>query len=593
MKHLIPVILLYTCTFNLHLLSAAVPLRWTVETSRAQPATFEAYQGETLELEAALQSYGKPLEAPSNYALYWQTNGMGSTYWSTNVSNVSNLSNPSNLLRATWRPEYDVGAKTYTCFIGQPGTIYHAAFQLRLRPSPGAVPNELPLPVKTIDFSQVTVLNPPWPDPSLVKDRRRIDDLAVYAQGFTRWCFDDLQPGYVEPADLYYDGYFWRATDNDYKSVGGESPEATDVELYCYADESFPYVCRARRERALVPTADRLATTGRVAAVEVRLDLSLPRAEFAAVTNAFRRGDLRDKADRTVYACVPGPWTVESREAHFGGWRPGFPGDDYTLVCENGRWVFSSLDASADLGPDSPPWLERLPADFEEGAYWAHDIYVRISRRVGARPTDDRLLCRADLDVAATFATPTGVVTVTTADYVSKHLGGGGFVFRAEPSNDYEDSITNVFLAPAVTKLGPNAFRRFTALRRVDFPFVTDVSLPKATVGGVDFGARQFQHCARLEEVRLPALRETSHALFDGCTSLVRVNLDGVTTVNPTSALFQSCPRLQEVSFRSMLSSQLMKTANFPWGAANEGMAFLCADSNLVYSTGVWRAVPR
>ena len=62
-------------------LPAAVPLRWTVETSRVQPAVFEAYQGETLTFEAALQSKGKPLEAPLNYSFFWQPNGMGSTYW--------------------------------------------------------------------------------------------------------------------------------------------------------------------------------------------------------------------------------------------------------------------------------------------------------------------------------------------------------------------------------------------------------------------------------------------------------------------------------------------------------------------------------
>ena len=33
--------------------SAAVPLHWTVETSRAVPAQFEAYRGETLAFEAA------------------------------------------------------------------------------------------------------------------------------------------------------------------------------------------------------------------------------------------------------------------------------------------------------------------------------------------------------------------------------------------------------------------------------------------------------------------------------------------------------------------------------------------------------------
>ena len=156
MKHLSILTALFTFSLLLLTSSAAVPLRWTVETTRAQPATFEAYQGETLAFEASLQSAGKPLELSGIAALYWQTNGMGSAYWETTAA-VN-----SNRLSAVWTPEMDVGAKVYNCFIGVPGTIYHAAFQLRLRPSPGATPNALPLPTPVIDFSQVRVLNPPW-----------------------------------------------------------------------------------------------------------------------------------------------------------------------------------------------------------------------------------------------------------------------------------------------------------------------------------------------------------------------------------------------------------------------------------------------
>ena len=154
MKHL-AILTLHFSLLTLHS-SAAVPLRWTVETSRAQPATFEAYQGETLAFEASLQSAGKPLELSGIAALYWQTNGMGSAYWETTAA-VN-----SNLLSAVFTPEMDVGAKVYNCFIGIPGTVYHAAFQLRLRPSPGAEPNTLHLPVPVIDFAKVRVLNPPW-----------------------------------------------------------------------------------------------------------------------------------------------------------------------------------------------------------------------------------------------------------------------------------------------------------------------------------------------------------------------------------------------------------------------------------------------
>ena len=143
---------------------AAVPLRWTVETSRVQPAVFDAYQGETLTFEAALQSKGKPLEAPLNYSFFWQTNGMGSTYWEAPcpVPSSSLDGASTNVLFATFTPSMDVGARVYNCFIGSPSNIYHAAFQLRLRPSPGALPNALPLPTPVIDFAEVKVANAPW-----------------------------------------------------------------------------------------------------------------------------------------------------------------------------------------------------------------------------------------------------------------------------------------------------------------------------------------------------------------------------------------------------------------------------------------------
>ena len=153
----LPAILVLIATALPVALSAAVPLRWTVETSRVQPAQFEAYHGETLELAATMQSYGKPLAITNDMiGIYWQTNGMGSAYWTAPAV----LSN--NVMTARWTPSMDVGANVYSCFIGAPGEIYRAAFQLRLRPSPGAVPSELPLPVKTLDFAQVTVLNAPY-----------------------------------------------------------------------------------------------------------------------------------------------------------------------------------------------------------------------------------------------------------------------------------------------------------------------------------------------------------------------------------------------------------------------------------------------
>ena len=140
-------------------LAASVPLRWTVETSRVQPAVLDVVRGETVALEASLASYGRPLDMSGRpVAILWQTNGMGNAWWSAPATASSNR------VSAVFTPAMDPGAQSVTGFIGTTGDIYRAAFQLRFRHGPGAIPNALPLPQPVIDFSRVSVLNPPWLD---------------------------------------------------------------------------------------------------------------------------------------------------------------------------------------------------------------------------------------------------------------------------------------------------------------------------------------------------------------------------------------------------------------------------------------------
>lgn len=153
--------------------TGGIPVTWTVETTRATTPTIQAYQGETLALEATMTASGEPLELTGDAAIYWQTNGMGSSYWSAPATAESSR------LAAVWTPEMDVGASNYHCFIGIPGQIYRAAFQLRLRTSPGASPNTLPLPPKVIDFATVEVRNPPWGDPMSADAVTNIAEHAV------------------------------------------------------------------------------------------------------------------------------------------------------------------------------------------------------------------------------------------------------------------------------------------------------------------------------------------------------------------------------------------------------------------------------
>lgn len=161
---------------------AAVPLRWTVETSRAAPAAFEQFKGTELALEAALTTYGKPLEIEGEPRLYWQTNGMATAWWSAPAT-VS-----GNVMRATFAPRCDVGASLYTCFIGIPGSVYSAAFRLRLLPSPGATPNALAMPAQSIDFATVEVMNAPWATTDTVAGlASTVSALWSYAYGETVW----------------------------------------------------------------------------------------------------------------------------------------------------------------------------------------------------------------------------------------------------------------------------------------------------------------------------------------------------------------------------------------------------------------------
>ena len=178
---------------------SAVPLRWTVETSRVQPVSFDAYHGETLELEATLQSYGKPVSDDLQDArIYWQTNGMGSLYWSAPASAEGGV------LRAMWTPAMDTGANAVNGFIGVAGEIYRAAFSLRLRPSPGAEPNLLTVPPAILDLANTTVINAPWPTDETIKAvvREVVDETGIQAgvdedevKGIVR---DTVTKGYVE-----------------------------------------------------------------------------------------------------------------------------------------------------------------------------------------------------------------------------------------------------------------------------------------------------------------------------------------------------------------------------------------------------------
>ena len=156
-------------------LQAAVPTEWQVRVGpKATVFQAERYHGDALALRATLTDGGLPLPYQGTARLYAQTNGMGAAWWNLADATVS-----SNVLTATWLPEYDTGADVVDVFLGAPGN-YQAHARIRFLPSPGATPGTLPLPTPVLNFADVQVLNPPYY--TQAETDARIVELAPSAQ---------------------------------------------------------------------------------------------------------------------------------------------------------------------------------------------------------------------------------------------------------------------------------------------------------------------------------------------------------------------------------------------------------------------------
>ena len=137
---------------------ASVPVRWTVETSRIEPFTIEAYHGESLALEAKFKSGGTSLSLAGKTAnLFFRTPDMPSNVFWIAPASVSN-----DTVRATFDGSLDPGEGRLYGFLGVQGELYRASFTMRLLSSPGWQPSAVNLPTKYLDFALLTVDNAPY-----------------------------------------------------------------------------------------------------------------------------------------------------------------------------------------------------------------------------------------------------------------------------------------------------------------------------------------------------------------------------------------------------------------------------------------------
>jgi len=141
------ILLLCCIAFAAH---AQRPLKWIADAVTTAPVTFDCSRGETLTFTPTLKAYGATL---TNYtaSFQWQTNGMGTLFWSTNV--------------LAFTPSMDCGANRYRFFIraeSTNGLLYSAQGTINMLHAPGAIVNVLPLPVPTLNFASVSYTNAPW-----------------------------------------------------------------------------------------------------------------------------------------------------------------------------------------------------------------------------------------------------------------------------------------------------------------------------------------------------------------------------------------------------------------------------------------------
>ena len=139
----------------------ARPYAWDAHTHPPQTARIQAWRGDTLPLAPR---WGADTNGWT-FTAYWQASGMGDAWWSKPSSDSGGV-HAATGDPFLWTPDMDTGARAYRLFIQAraPGGAlsYSANAEITMLESPGATPNALPLPVQTLDFSAVTVLNPPW-----------------------------------------------------------------------------------------------------------------------------------------------------------------------------------------------------------------------------------------------------------------------------------------------------------------------------------------------------------------------------------------------------------------------------------------------
>jgi hypothetical protein len=132
---------------------AAVPVAWTNSPGMPPYPIKPVPHGSTVDLAVTLKGYTTPPIADgADVRLWYQTNGMGSAWWSAPATF------DGSTITATFGPAQDCGADRVSLFFGAPSNVFASAV-LRLTHAPGFSPSSLPFPVPALDFATVELRN--------------------------------------------------------------------------------------------------------------------------------------------------------------------------------------------------------------------------------------------------------------------------------------------------------------------------------------------------------------------------------------------------------------------------------------------------
>lgn len=174
----------------------ALPLVWRADWPGSRPIETLVHRGTDIELQPQWYINGE-LAATSNWTFqtFVQTNNQATGEWF------------GPLPGAAFSHANDVGAAFYNVMVRATmpdgGVNYTAFARLRMLDSPGYAPGSLPLPVASIDFSQVVAVNAPWLLPIATNGFIKVEvDPTVPA--WAKEATPPLPPDYAAVSNLAY-----------------------------------------------------------------------------------------------------------------------------------------------------------------------------------------------------------------------------------------------------------------------------------------------------------------------------------------------------------------------------------------------------